>query len=224
MISLCMIVAEQDAKQLRTAINSAKEVATQIIVVNQGDSPKIKKTVQGIRKNAMVIPTTLKGNADPDREYAARFADQEYVLFLDADEVVSKTLANWMKKYLSSMVKEFDVFWIPFKNTVDGVDIEDILGKDYHPRLHKRGSVIWKPTLHTSPDVKSSNIYFLDDKYCIEHIRSSEQIVESHKKRHHMLDPRSGNMEMGFLQRLSQKLSKDLVTPVFGEKKVFRSV
>jgi len=224
MISLCMIVAHQDAKYLKIALDSAKEVATQIIVVNQGDSPKIKKTVQGVRRNAMVIPTTVKGNADPDREYAAGFADQEYILFLDADEIVSKTLANWMKKYLSSMVKEFDVFFIPFKNTVDGVDIEDILGKDYHPRLHKRGSVIWKPTLHTTPDIKSSNIYFLDDKYHIEHFRTSEQIIEAHKARHHMLDPNSGNMEHGFLQRLSQKLNKDLVTPVFGEKKVFRSV
>ena len=224
MISLCMIVAHQDAKPLKKALNSAKEIADQIIVVNQGDSPQIKKIVQGVRRNAMVIPTTVKGNADPDREYAANFAEGDYVLFLDADETISKTLANWMKKSLSLLGKEFDIFFIPFKNTVDSVDIGDILGKDYHPRLYKKGAVIWKPALHTPPEVKSSNIYFLDDKYHIEHFRSSDQIVAAHKARKHMLDQRAMEMEHGFLQRLSQKLNKDLVKPVFGEKKVFRSV
>lgn len=219
MVSLCMVVSSDDAELVPRALESVKFAKQKIIIV-QGDPSPIEKAVKGVT----IIPTTPKGNADPDREYAVQFAEHPFIFFLDADEIVPELLNEFILDELKNLEKEFDIFFIPFKNTVDGTDISDILGKDYHPRLYRRGTVIWKPQLHMPPDIKSSNTYFLNDDLHVIHARTGDQIIESHKKRHHMLDGRAMELEHRFLQALSNKLSKNFVTPVFGEKKQFRSV
>jgi len=133
---------------------------------------------------------------------------------MDADEVLSPAL----KKYLQKCDFSYDIYFIPFKNLVDGVNIENILGKDYHPRLFKRGSLVWPSEIHTHPDVKSSNCIFLDDKYHIIHHRTSEQIVTSHRLRSAIpKTQRNVELEKNFLTSLSRMLKKDLVSKVYDQ-------
>jgi len=224
MVSLSMVVTEADGKYLEKSLSSVKDVCTEAIIVNQGNSPKIEKIVKKVFPHALILPSALKGFCEPDREYSVLPTPTEFVLIMDADETMSPELAKLIKTSLHELKKEIDVFFIPFKNTVDGIDISDILGNDYHPRLYKKGAVTWESAMHAQPNIKSPNGYFLNNEFCMLHERTSDQIIESHKRRVKIKDPNAMQMEMGFLQRLSQKLNKDLVKPVFGEQKRFSSI
>jgi len=218
-VSLCMVVGGYRSS-IRKTLDSVKNIVDNIIIGNQG-APLPKDLVK--KFDILEIKLTDKGNADPDRNLIASYA-AEWVLMLDDDERLSVKLKSILKTLINST--NTDVYFIPFKNIVDSKDIYDILGDDYHPRLYRKGAVIWQDRLHAHPDIRSPFMMFLDSKYSIIHARTIKDVINSHKKRQRFInmDQQAFNLENQFLARLGAKFKRDLIKEVRGMVADFRSI
>ena len=93
-------------------LESVKNIADEIIVV---DGESTDKTVEIAKKSgARVISTTNKSNFHSNKNMAIDAAKGDWVLQLDADEVVSPELSREIKKEINS--KKYSGYWVNRKN------------------------------------------------------------------------------------------------------------
>ena len=86
----------QEEGNIADAIKSAKKVADEIVVV---DTYSSDKTVEIARKHgALVYLHEYLGYVEPVRNFAVSKAKSDWILILDADERISDTLADKIKK------------------------------------------------------------------------------------------------------------------------------
>lgn len=101
--------------------------------------------------NCKIIYHENVGFADPARTYAISQASHNWVLVVDADEIVPSEL----QQYLVSMIKKHPNLGgirIPRKNYLLGRFMHSAY-PDYILRFLKRDGTIWPPTVHSQPHV-----------------------------------------------------------------------
>ena len=115
--SLSVVLATHNEEQvLAKCLESVKAIASEIVIV---DGESRDKTVEIAKKfGARIITTTNKQNFHINKNMAIDAAKSDWILQLDADEVVSPELAAEIKQtinYPSSTIN-YDGFWINRKN------------------------------------------------------------------------------------------------------------
>jgi len=199
MISLCMVV-HNNAPVLSRAIDSAKDLVNEIVIVDQDSTDKTGEIAQSYAD--IYIKKRMKGNADPDREYCAAMARGEWLLWLDGDEYLSEALQKRIPKV--AVDEFFDIYWIKFQNFIDGINIQSIMGDDWHPRLYKKGSLVWSPQAHTYPETKSPLQAWVEQP--IVHDREWKQVKEVHKIRSKCISLEAQEAEAKFLTQVEEIL------------------
>ncbi len=86
MLSVCMI-AKNEARCIADAVLSVKPVADEIIVVDTGSTDGTAEIARGL--GAVVIPYVWRDDFSHARNFSVEHAGGDWVLFLDADEVIS---------------------------------------------------------------------------------------------------------------------------------------
>lgn len=197
-ITLCMVVHNQ-WQGTKKAIDSAKEIVSNVFIIDQ-DSNKVN--ARHLRQLADIyIRRSCKGYADPDRQYLYDSCPTKWILALDSDEYLSKELKD---KIPEMVFWPYDIFWIKFKNLVNGKNIQSILGDDFHPRLFKKGSLVWSEKAHTFPQAQTPRQYFCD--LPIIHNRKMKDVLNTYEQRSKVLDPQNVALEQQFIGRLKQLL------------------
>lgn len=85
-ISLCMIVKNEE-KNLTDCLNSVKNLVDEMIVVDTGSTDKTKKIASDL--GAKVYDYVWQDNFAEARNYALQFVHNDWILVLDADEVLT---------------------------------------------------------------------------------------------------------------------------------------
>lgn len=164
---------------LPRALSSVKDFADEVIVV---DALSTDKTVDIAKKAGAKVyqykrPITY---VEPARNFAISKASFAWVLLLDADEELSKTLA----KKLKSIVKnpKADYFRLPRKNIIFGKWVKHSRWwPDYNIRFFKKGKVFWSEIIHSVPEThgKGLDLKAKEDFAIIHHHYDSvEQYIE----------------------------------------------
>lgn len=125
----------------------------EIIVV---DMESEDRTVEIARGYTDKIYTHEKVLAfDIARKFAVEKASGDWILLLDADEMVRKGLSNKLKNI--AMNDEADIVYLPFITYIMGAWIKHTgWWPDYHPRFFKRGSIAFVETVHAYMRVSDS--------------------------------------------------------------------
>ena len=202
-ISLVIVTDGTRLDNLRRCISSCKNITQETVVVYQGKDQKILDEID--KWSDFAIMSTPKGNADPDRNFAWGLANNEWVLMLDDDEYVPEQTAKFIHRIIKSRA---EVVWFEFQNLVDGVDIEEILGPDPHPRLwrKKEGVINWPEKAHTFPNIPTPLQYFTKKK--IIHERKFDELFQRHLQRIPQMDQAGVDLERRFIDALKKKLGK----------------
>ena len=139
-----VINTRNEENNIRYCLESVKW-CDEIIVV---DMESEDKTVAIAREYTAKIFTHEKVLAfDAARKFAVEKATGDWVLLIDADELVPKLLSNKLKEI--SQNDDADIVYIPFKTYIMGSWITHTgWWPDYHPRFFKRGSVEFVETVH----------------------------------------------------------------------------
>ena len=162
-----VINVRNEADKLKKCLASIKTFADEIIVVDMhstDDSAKIAAdygaTVYSYRWTRVV---------EPARNFALSKASGKWIILLDPDEYLNKTL----KTELKNITKRNDVDWvkIPRKNIIFGKWIRHSrCWPDYLIRFFKKNHVTWSKKIHSQPLTKGSGLTILDtEKLAIRH-------------------------------------------------------
>lgn len=138
MIRLSVVLAvHNEEANLKSCLESVKELADEFVVVDGGSQDK---TVEIAKKyGAKIIQTDNPPNFHINKNKAIDASSGDWILQLDADEVVTEELRNEIKQTISKE-RSYNGYWIKRKNFFLG----KFLTKggqypDYTLRLYKKG-------------------------------------------------------------------------------------
>lgn len=145
-ISVAMNTLDEEAN-LPYALRSVAPWVDDIVVVDMGSTDG---TVEIARRfGATVIEHPPLGFADPARAVAVDATRGDWILILDADEVVPPALARELRRIAAEGRR--DVVYIPFRNFFVGAALRHTfvgLGNDRHARFFRRGSLRTSGRIH----------------------------------------------------------------------------
>ena len=167
-----------EEKNIERAIKSV-DWADEIVVC---DMYSDDKTVEIAKKmGAKVIFHKREGFVEPARNFAISKASNEWILVLDADEVIPSSLSVKLKELVKKSIVS-DFVEIPTKNIIFGKWIKaSMWWPDYHIRFFKKGNVVWTEKIHSKPKTKGTGLTLpAEEKWAKVHYnyQSIHQFVE----------------------------------------------
>ena len=144
-ISVCMIVKNEEDK-LGTCLESLKDIADEIIIVDTGSTDKTKEIAR--KYTDKVSDFAWTGSFSDARNHAFSLATCEYIYSADADEELDKeNIAKFLdlKKVLDP---EIDIVQMYYCNQLQNNTIYSF-DRELRPKLYKRlRPFIWEETIH----------------------------------------------------------------------------
>ena len=110
-ISLCMM-AKNEEKYLEQCLNSVKDLADEIIIVDTGSTDKTKEIAK--KFNAKLYDFKWIDDFSAARNESLKHATKNWVLVLDADEMIDKEAVKAIKDFIKK--NEYDAFSFIQKN------------------------------------------------------------------------------------------------------------
>lgn len=153
MISV-VISAHNEEKNIRDCIESAADLASEIIVIDNDSSDKTSEIARSMGAVVYKQPNDVK-KIDLQKNYGFEKASMPWILSLDGDERITPALANEIEKEIANDSKTVG-FWIPRKNIIFGKWIRHSLWwPDYQLRLFRRNKGKFPhATVHMPLEVK----------------------------------------------------------------------
>jgi len=144
-----------EEENLPKAILSVGKIADEIIVC---DMKSTDKTVEIAKKaKAKVFTHERTGYVEPARNYAIEKATSDWILILDADERITKELAQKLKSIVNN--PKADYYRIARKNIIFRKWIKHSRWwPDYNIRFFKKGHVVWSEIIHSVPETKGKGL------------------------------------------------------------------
>lgn len=135
-ISVVLAVYNEE-KNLKACLDSIKGLAWEIVIVNGGSTDQTLDIAKDFK--AKIIETNNPPNFHINKNKAIDAAKGEWILQLDADEIVTPELVDEIREK-TELDKDINGFWIPRKNFFLG----RFLSKggqypDYTLRLYRKG-------------------------------------------------------------------------------------
>lgn len=146
-----VILAKNEEKVIGRTIKSA-QWTDEVIVI---DDNSIDATAHVAKKTgARVFLRRLEGDFAEQRNFGIEKAKGDWVLFIDADEVVSPQLAIEIRKVISGQENRTQAYYIKRRDFFWGQEMKwgelQTLYKNGLIRLMKKGSGQWQGTIHES--------------------------------------------------------------------------
>ncbi len=149
MAKLSIVINAQNAeKDLSCVLASIKNLADEIVVIDQGSTDNTSKIAKEF--GAKIYKHESVKYVELTRNFAIGKATGDWILILDPDEEIGKELALEIKKVIKE--NKADYYRIPRKNIIFGKWIANTLWwPDYQTRLFKKGKVSWSEVIHSVP-------------------------------------------------------------------------
>lgn len=115
-ISLCMIVKNEE-KVLSRCLESVRELVEEIIIVDTGSTDGTKKVAE--RYTDKIFDFTWQDDFSAARNYSFRQATMEYILWLDADDVILPPDRLKFQHLKETLEPSVDVVMMPYHAALD---------------------------------------------------------------------------------------------------------
>jgi (heptosyl)LPS beta-1,4-glucosyltransferase len=162
-----VINVRNEAENLSRCLKSIRNFADEIIVVDMHSTDGSDKIATDF--GATVFPYRWSKVVEPARNFALSKASGKWIILLDPDEYLNKTL----KAELKSITQRSDIDWvkIPRKNIIFGKWLRHSrCWPDYLIRFFKNKYVTWKKEIHSLPETKGNGLTIMDsEKLAIRH-------------------------------------------------------
>ena len=132
------IITFNEENRIGKTLDSVREIADEVIVV---DSESTDRTTEiALSKGARVFVEKWKGYG-PQKNSVLKKCKGEWILLIDADEVISPQLKEKIKSIINSESPSGDVYKIKLRNIAFKKEIKFGGWDDYVIRLWKNGKV-----------------------------------------------------------------------------------
>lgn len=157
--------AEKDLKKVLVSVKDFDEV----VVCDMQSTDRTVAIAQEMGCKVVTYPKGTLSICEPARNFAIQSASNEWILVVDADEIVPTEL----REYLYKRVGRDDCpegLFVPRRNMFLGKIIRS--SNDYQLRLLKRDKVDWPPVIHRRPHVAGKVEYIRTKRknVCLYHL------------------------------------------------------
>lgn len=145
-----LVVTRNAGKTLDLSLRSLAPWVDELIVVDMASEDDTREIAR--RHGARVLDHAPVGYADPARGFGAAAAAHEWIMMLDADEVVPRPLSRRLRQIAAG--DEGDYVVIGWRNHLFGRALEHgPFGPriDRHARFFKRSAIVLNSQVHTPP-------------------------------------------------------------------------
>lgn len=168
-ISLCMIVKNEELVLAR-CLNSIMEIVDEIIIVDTGSSDSTKEIAQKFTDK--VFNFEWVNDFSAARNYSFSKASMDYILFLDADDVVLQEDAIKFKQLKQNFDPSVDIVMMKYNASFD--ENGDITMSYFRERLSKRINYYsWKEPVHEYLEISGK---IINSDVCITHKKESPAV------------------------------------------------
>jgi len=137
-----------EEKNIRRCLESVQKLADEVVVCDDGSTDKTLEVAKEF--GAKVYHHKSAGYVEAARNFAVGKASNDWVLVIDADEEILKTLADKLREIAA--LNKVDFVEIPRKNIIFGKWIQySGWWPDYNVRFFKKGKVRWTDRIHDDP-------------------------------------------------------------------------
>jgi glycosyltransferase involved in cell wall biosynthesis len=142
-----ILVVRNEENKIRRCLDSLAGWLDEIVIIDQSSSDSTFSICK--EYTPMVFTTARKNYCEPDRSMALSKTQNEWIIYIDADEVVSLESKEEMRALLKGE-PEYNCYYMPRKNIFLGRWIK---GSGWYPgyvlRLFKRDSIKFSDAIHT---------------------------------------------------------------------------
>lgn len=157
-ISLCMIVKNEE-QHLSNCLNSVKDLVDEIIIVDTGSQDQTKEIAAGFSAKIYDFPWINDFSAA--RNFSFSKATKDYILWLDADDIIKPEDQEAFKKAKEKMDGTEDAIYMKYNTSFDS-DGKPTFSY-YRERLVKRTNQYqWSEPVHECLHVAGRNIKHWD--------------------------------------------------------------
>ncbi len=110
-ISLCMIVKNEE-RVLGRCLESVQEIADEIIIVDTGSEDRTKEIAE--KYHARVFEQEWQDDFSRARNYSFSHAEMDYCMWLDADDIITKSEALKLKRWIEETDESSDVIMLRY--------------------------------------------------------------------------------------------------------------
>lgn len=177
-ISAVITTIQGEEDKLASCLASVKDFADEIVIIDMSGDVKIAK----VSKNFKTINYKHEfiNYVEPVRNFGITKAKGDWILILDPDEELSKTLAKKLQEIVKN--NEADYVRIPRKNIVFGKVLHHSRWwPDLNIRFFKKGKVSWDEIIHGVPMTEGKGLDLESkEEFAIihHHYDSVEQFIE----------------------------------------------
>ncbi len=147
-----ILITKNEAHRIRRCLESV-QWADEIVVV---DSESADDTLAICREFTRKVFVRPFDNFSNQKNAALDHATGEWVLSLDADEVVTLDLASEIRDRIGASGEDFSAYNIPRENYICGRPIRHVFQNDRQLKLFRRGACRYYKSVHEDLDVKGS--------------------------------------------------------------------
>lgn len=151
---LSVVINTKNAQATLDKCLKSVQFADQVVVVDMHSSDKTQQIAEFYQVDWFLYQDI--GFVEPARNFAVSKAKYDWVLVVDADEEVPKSLQTVIKKIITNQYFDQKVVAVkvPRANIVFGKRLEHTgWWPDYQLRLFKKDQVTWSDTIHQQPKV-----------------------------------------------------------------------
>lgn len=143
-LSLCMIVKDEE-DVIGRCLSCVKEFVDEIIIVDTGSTDKTKEIVSQYTNKIYNFPWINDFSAA--RNFSFSKATKEYIMWLDADDVINKKNQQALKALKKNSDNSADI--IMMKYDIDFDENNNSVFSYYRERIFKRSmNYVWKGEIH----------------------------------------------------------------------------
>ena len=144
-ISVCMIVKNEE-KSLKTCLESLKDIADEIIVVDTGSDDKTKEIAGQFTDKVYDFEWT--GSFSDARNYSFSLATCDYIYCADADEELDRENIEKFLLLKENLITQIEIVQMYYCNQLSNNTIYNF-DKELRPKLYKRlRTFLWNEPIH----------------------------------------------------------------------------
>jgi glycosyltransferase involved in cell wall biosynthesis len=149
----CFFVVHNEAGRIADAIDATSPFVDEIVVVDQQSTDGTAEIASQLADQFW--SDTHHGIPEPSIDLADRLCEGEWILRLDADEILDPQFGAFLRTLVAIAPEHVDGYRLRRVTTIDGREIEDA----YHLRLWRRGKATHPGTVHTNSSVPNADDY-----------------------------------------------------------------
>ena len=177
MADISVVIHTKNASDtVERAIKSVLLWASEILVIDMKSDDNTVEIAKGMGAKVISVPDAQF--ADPARQLGLERAKGPWILVLDADEEIPKTLAEILQQLTENLA--VSAYEIPRKNMIFGHWAHTGWWPDYIIRFFQKDAVTWPGRVHALPEAKGTVVRLeAKEEYAIIHHNydSVEQFV-----------------------------------------------